>query len=75
MMGAMAERASDGAESACEVLGHSAGGPGSAGAVYTVARGVPATAAAFSESQDGGPAEFATLRAIRRLQSADQLAT
>jgi CubicO group peptidase (beta-lactamase class C family) len=73
MVGGMAE---DGAEAAFEVLGHSAGGPGSAGAVYTALSGRPATVAAFTAGENGGPAEFAALRAIRRLRSgSDQLAT
>ncbi len=73
MVGGMAEV---GAEAACEVLGHSAGGPGSAGAVYTAFSGRPATVAAFTAGEDEGPAEFAALRAIRRLRSSsDQLAT
>ncbi len=77
MIGAMREVVEfpgDGA-GACDLLGHSAGGPGSSGAVYTAAHGQPATAAAFTAGTDEGPAEFAVLRAIRRLQSTDQLAT
>ena len=74
MMGTMEEAGADGTDP-LEVLGHSAGGPGSSGAVYTAAVGLPATAAVFTAGTDEAPAEFAALRAIRRLQSTGQLAT
>jgi hypothetical protein len=61
MMGAMGEQAAD----ALEVVGHSAGGPGSVGAVYSRrSPGRPRTAAAFTRGTDAGMAEEAALRLL-----------
>ena len=62
MMGSMGSQAAD----ALEVVGHSAGGPGSVGAVYSRRTpGGPRTAAAFAPGNDVGITEDVALRLIR----------
>jgi len=58
-----------GAGPSIEVVGHSAGGPGSTGAVYSaVGPAGRRTAAAFTAANDEGVAEFAVLRMLRAEQ-------
>lgn len=62
MIGAMQDSRADGR---LEVVGHSAGGPGSSGAVYhAMTAGGRRTAAAFASGSDAGIAEYEVLRVL-----------